>query len=86
MSVKGAIGHGWNRFISKLSLERAWKKLARIDEDTWVLFGHTHVPGVDPISRVANSGGWQRVPFVKPTRTGLLMLENQTAPDLVTIA
>lgn len=86
LSVKGAFGHAWDRFISKLSLERAWKKIAKVDRGLWVFFGHTHIPGVDPRYRVANSGGWQRVPFVKPTKTGLLISDEHDAPQLVNIA
>lgn len=86
LSAKGALGHGWNRFISKMSLERAWKRFADVDKDTWVFFGHTHIPGVDSRHRVANSGGWQKVPFVKPSKTALLLLEGRSLPELVTIA
>jgi len=86
MGVRGVTSHVWDRFISKLSLERAWKKLATVDTDTWVLFGHTHIPGIDSQHRVANSGGWQTVPFVKPTKTGLIVSEEQRVPELVTIA
>jgi len=86
MAVKGFLGHAWDRFISKLSLERAWKRCAGVDRDTWVFFGHTHIPGIDSEHRVANSGGWQTVPLVKPTMTGLLMSDSQSAPELVRIA
>ena len=86
LSLKGAFGHAWNRFISKLSLERFWKRIAKVDRTLWVFFGHTHIPGVDSRHRVANSGGWQKVPFVKPTKTGLLISEGNDAPELVKIA
>lgn len=86
LSAKGAIGHGWNRFISKLSLERLWKRTARVDKTLWVFFGHTHIPGVDLGHRVANSGGWQRVPLVRPTKTGLLVSDGDSSPQLVSIA
>jgi predicted phosphodiesterase len=86
LSLKGAFGHAWNRFISKLSLERMWKRVAKVDGSIWALFGHTHLPGVDSRHRVANSGGWQRVPFVNPTKTGLLISDKNTAPELVSIA
>jgi predicted phosphodiesterase len=86
MGVKGFLSHAWDRFISRLSLERAWKKLAKVDKDTWVFFGHTHIPGIDPKLRVANSGGWQTVPLVRPTKTGLLISEESDEPELVTIA
>jgi UDP-2,3-diacylglucosamine pyrophosphatase LpxH len=86
LSLKGAIGHAWNRFVSKLGLERAWRRLARIDPGVWVVFGHTHIPGVDTRNRVANCGGWQKAPFVSPTRTGILLAEHEDAPKLVQLA
>lgn len=86
LSLKGALGHAWNRFISKLSLERLWKKIAKVDRTLWVFFGHTHIPGIDARNRVANSGGWQAVPFVQPTKTGILITEQAKIPELVKIA
>jgi len=86
LSLKGAFGHAWNRFISKLSLDRFWKRIAKVDRTLWVFFGHTHIPGIDLRHRVANSGGWQKVPLVKPTKTGLLISEGNDAPELVRIA
>ena len=74
MSWKGAVGHGWDRFVSGLSLERAWKRFAHVDEGDWVVLGHTHIPGIDLKHRVANCGGWQSKGFlVRPACTGLLL-------------
>lgn len=86
LSLKGAFGHAWDRFVSKLSLERLWKRIAKVNKNVWVVFGHTHIPGVDPRSRVANCGGWQRVPFVHPNNTGILLSEDVDCPQLVQIA
>jgi predicted phosphodiesterase len=86
LSHKGAFGHAWNRFVSNLTLEKLWRRLARVDESVWIIFGHTHIPGVDSISRVANSGSWQRKPFVLPSRTGILISQHEDAPKLVRIA
>jgi predicted phosphodiesterase len=86
MSLVGAFGHGWDRFVSGLGLERMWKRLARIDQTVWVIFGHTHIPGVDIRSRVANCGGWQSVPFVRLSMTGIVVSEQEDAPKLVRVA
>jgi len=86
LSLKGGISHAWNRFVSKLGLERMWKRFARVDPKVWVIFGHTHIPGVDMRSRVANCGGWQKVPFVSPSRTGILFAEYEDTPRLVQLA
>jgi len=87
LSLKGAIGHAWNRSMSKLGLESMWKRFAKIDPKIWVIFGHTHIPGVDTHNRVANCGGWQeKAPFVNPTRTGILITEHEDTPKLVELA
>ena len=85
MSLIGAFGHAWDRFASRLSLERLWKRLAKIDKNVWVVFGHTHIPGLDETNRVANCGGWQTKPFVHPTRTGVLFSEGKDTPRSVRI-
>ncbi len=86
LSVVGAFGHGWSRFLDHLGLERLWKRFARVDESSWVVFGHTHVPGVDGKHLVANCGGWQRIPFlVQPAGTGILFLPDEFSPKLVRI-
>jgi len=86
LSLKGAVGHAWDRFVSKLGLERMWRRLAKVDPKVWVVFGHTHIPGVDTRNLVANCGGWQKAPFVGPTRTGILFTENEHTPKLVQLA
>jgi UDP-2,3-diacylglucosamine pyrophosphatase LpxH len=86
LSHKGAFGHAWNRFVSNLALEKLWRRLTGVDESVWIVFGHTHVPGVDLKGRVANCGGWQKKPFVLPSRTGILISQDQDAPKLVQIA
>ena len=87
LSAKGAFGHAWDRFVGRLSLERLWKRMAKVNKSVWVVFGHTHVPGVDLQSRVANSGGWKRVPLlVQPSNTGLLLYDEADSPQLVQIA
>jgi predicted phosphodiesterase len=86
LSLKGAISHAWNRFVSRLGLERMWKRFAKVDPKVWVIFGHTHIPGVDTRSRVANCGGWENVPFVSPSRTGILFTEHEETLKLVQLA
>jgi UDP-2,3-diacylglucosamine pyrophosphatase LpxH len=84
LSRKGAIAHGWNRFISPLSLERAWKYLAGVPDQDWVIFGHTHIPGIDAKHRVANCGGWQAKGFlVRPARTGIYLSPENDSLEVV---
>ena len=87
LSWKGMFGHGWDRFISPLSLERAWKRFAQVPASDWVVFGHTHIPGIDVKHRVANCGGWQHIPIlVQPARTGLLLSPENGSFELVRFA
>ena len=87
LSRKGMFGHGWDRFISSLSLERAWKRFAGVPEEDWVIFGHLHIPGVDHKSRVANCGGWQTVKIlVDPACTGLFLSPSSRGPEIVKVA
>ena len=87
MSWKGMVGHGWDRFISPLSLERAWKRLAGVPDSDWVIFGHTHIPGIDRKHKVANCGGWQTIRFlVQPARTGLLLSPENGSLEIVSFA
>ncbi len=87
LSIIGAVGHAWDRFIAKLSLERVWRRLAKVNETVWVVFGHTHIPGLDDKQRVANCGGWQRVPLlVRPSGTGIFFSQEKGSLQLVQIA
>ena len=85
MSNRGVYGHLWDRFVSGLSLERAWKRFANVDRAVWIIFGHTHIAGVDPQSRVANCGGWSSNPMVRPSATGIFISEEEDTPKLVRI-
>ena len=85
MSNRGVYGHLWDRFVSRLSLERVWKRFANVDTTMWVIFGHTHIPGVDARSRVANCGGRSTNLIVRPSGTGILISEGEDYPKLVTI-
>jgi len=87
LSRKGMFGHGWDRFISRLSLERLWKRFAGVPKEDWVVFGHLHIPGVDIKRRVANCGGWQTVKIlVDPACTGLFLSPGGAGPEIVKVA
>jgi predicted phosphodiesterase len=85
LSMKGGIAHAINRFISPLIVEKMWKRLARVDVDTWVIFGHTHIPGLDLKSRIANCGAWATYRLVRPTGTGIILNANVPMLHLVAI-
>jgi len=50
----------------KLPLEKLWRKLCRIPESWWVIFGHSHLAEIDQKWRVANTGSWRKLPKVIP--------------------
>jgi len=86
LSLKGSIAHGMNKFISPLIVEKMWKRFARVDANTWVIFGHTHIPGLDMKSRIGNCGAWATYRLVRPTGTGIILNANLPRLHLVTIA
>jgi|GEM_PF-634292 len=86
LSLKGGIAHGINKFISPLIVEKMWRLSARVDHDTWVIFGHTHIPGLDMKSRIGNCGAWPTYRLVRPTKTGIVLSKNEPRLRLVIIA
>ncbi|MHA1595494.1 MAG: hypothetical protein ACTSXJ_04370 [Candidatus Baldrarchaeia archaeon] len=60
-------------FGRKLYLERKLKSVIGLDAETWLIMGHTHMPGVDPANRVANCGSWGSHFARYATRTLILM-------------
>ena len=86
LSLKGGIAHAINRFISPLIVEKMWKRLAHVDDNTWVIFGHTHIPGLDLKSRIGNCGAWATYRLVRPTGTGIILNANAPRLHLVAIA
>ncbi len=62
-----------SKIIKKPILERAWKKFAKIDDNTWVIFGHSHVAKIDKKYKVASCGGFKKLPIVKSEPKGILV-------------
>lgn len=64
-------------FREPLLVEKIFKSLSGINNDTWLISGHSHVPALDSANRVANCGSRTGVPFFGqilqiPKRTGVL--------------
>lgn len=76
----GIIGGGVSWLVQKIGypllLERLAKKQLGIPNDLWLITGHSHVPGIHPESKTANTGSFAGVPFNwlfrVPAGTGLL--------------
>ncbi|MEM1545012.1 MAG: metallophosphoesterase [Candidatus Methanomethylicia archaeon] len=61
----GALSFILSYITRKPFLEEVWRKLAGIENDVWLICGHTHIPKIDYKSKTANCGGWRTLPIVK---------------------
>lgn len=65
----GIVGGGITWLAEKvgvvLPLEKLGKKRFGIDEHTWLIAGHSQVPGIDHAAKVANTGSFVGAPFNK---------------------
>lgn len=63
----GVVGGGIAWLAKKIGqevvLEKLGKKRFDIPADTWVVAGHSHVPGIDQASKVANTGSFVGAPL-----------------------
>lgn len=65
-------------------LEGWWKERIGLSDSEWVVMAHSHVPGIDEVHRVANTGGWtDLLGFGPPKGKGILIAEGTVR--LVTI-
>lgn len=69
----GILAYIISRVLKRPILEKMWKKFARINRDTWVIFGHSHVAKIDEKHRVASCGGFKKLPFVREEPYGILV-------------
>jgi predicted phosphodiesterase len=86
LSMKGGIAHAFDRFVSPLMMEKLWRYFAGVDTNCWVIFGHTHIPGLDAKALVGNCGAWTTYRLVRPTATGILVDSTSNTLRLITIA
>lgn len=70
----GVDGFIASTLAGKPYLEGVWKDLTELPEGLWIIAAHSHVPGLNTEARVANTGGWTRVPLMQPaTGKGILV-------------
>ncbi len=86
LSTQGGIAHAFDRFVSPLMMERLWRYFAGVDSNAWVIFGHTHIPGLDSKTLIGNCGAWATYRLVRPTATGLLLDSTSHTLRLIAIA
>jgi len=53
------INYLMEKFGKKLFLEKYLKNKINLSQNTWLIMGHTHIPGIDPNYRVINTGNWK---------------------------
>lgn len=74
--VAATINRMLKLFGRKLFLEKLLRKILKLEENSWLVMGHTHIPGIDNLSKVANCGAWSKHFLRKETNTAVL-IENE---------
>ncbi|MCD6380999.1 MAG: metallophosphoesterase family protein [Candidatus Odinarchaeota archaeon] len=77
-SVRNGALAGFINFLAsilgkKLFLERLLKRILRVENDEWLIMGHTHIPGIDEENKVANCGSWSSHIGREMSKTGILL-------------
>ena len=64
-------------FLKKLGvnlfLEKRLRYLLKLDKNTWLIIGHTHIPGINYSLRIANTGTWKSYWRKRATNTYLVV-------------
>ncbi len=71
-SRNGAVSRILNK-VSGLWIERKLRKILRVPDNAWLICGHTHIPKIDYKVRIANTGGWRKKLWIKPTCTVIII-------------
>lgn len=66
-------------FGRTLYLERKLRRLLRLPDNWWLFMGHTHLSGLDPASKIGNTGSWRNawmpgVPYWRPPSHTMIYL------------
>ena len=64
-----------------LHLEKELKTRMNIPSESWLIMGHTHVPGIDYTHKVANAGSWKTswkwgIQYWKPSSRTYILIKN----------
>ncbi len=74
----GLHGFIFSQMLGKPFFEAWWKDIMNIDDEEWVIMGHSHSPGIDYSRRVANTGGWtNRFGFEPSKGQGILLINEE---------
>ncbi|MDD5144930.1 MAG: metallophosphoesterase family protein [Candidatus Pacebacteria bacterium] len=76
LAKDGGIPYLINRFGISLLYEKIVKKAIGAKNGDWAIMGHSHLPGIDYGSRVANTGSWLNR-IVSASDTGILLTEGE---------
>lgn len=79
----GAIAHVINRLFNDLMVEKVGRRVLGLECSDWLIMGHTHIPGIDEESKVANCGNWlnedvlREMLGLKPSMTAIVLKLNK---------
>lgn len=60
----GAVAAGIGQKLNyPLALERLSRRFFKIDKETWIITGHSHIPALHQESKTANTGSFAGLPF-----------------------
>jgi len=62
-----------SKFGKKLYMEQLARKAFRVEDNSWVICGHTHMPGIDYTKKIVNPGGWKTKLWVKKADTVIII-------------
>ena len=71
-------------FRRKLFLESLGKKFLKLDENSWLIMGHTHMVGIDAKRRLINCGCWKS--YWRAKATGTLVHIYKGTPNLIHVS
>ncbi|RLG55867.1 MAG: hypothetical protein DRN99_01385 [Thermoproteota archaeon] len=78
-----AISYTLGKLGLELPLEKLWRKLCKVPDSWWVIFGHSHLAGIDPSWRVANTGSWRKLPRIIPHSEKTAIMVDDSGVKLV---
>lgn len=65
----------------KLYVEKKLKEKLSLPRNSWLIMGHTHIPGIDFENKVANTGSWKTkwfldLPYWRPPSKTYIIVDN----------
>ncbi len=71
-----AVSYVSKKLGKPLLLERLWRNGIGLDENYWLITGHTHITAADYEHKNANPGAWNHVPVIGGDLKNIIIFEN----------